>query len=176
MATVSDVLPQSQTGAAPRPLVGRLLYAGVAVVTAAFVLLAGGIFVGCWRLWPVAATAPDAHVAHDSLLFLVPIPAANVQTGDRIVVHEKGERHARLYKVESMLSTIDGSVEVRDPHGTPIAMKLPKTAWRVSRSLPVLGAVLRLVPGGVIPLLMIVLGAGLLLYARFRREPAVHPQ
>lgn len=148
--------------------VGRImLFSLLAVGTAVIATLGVGGVVGRWRFLPAPEASPNAHVSSDSLLMLVPVPAAKVGRSDLVVLTPKGSDRARVYRVRAMLSPIDHTVEVTDQHGVEQAIHLPTTTWRVSREVPVIGRAIGAIPGSAVSWLLVLLGVGVLVFARF---------
>jgi hypothetical protein len=146
------------------------------LAAAVVVVLAVGATAGRWRVWPVRAEGAGTGVGHDAALVLVPVPALQVDVGDRIVM---GRDHARpaLYRVDEIIDTVDGRVRVRDDHGKSHDVTLPARVWRMSRDLPYAGIPMRLLAGPIqAPVLV---GIGIVVIARaesrrnrLRRGPA----
>jgi hypothetical protein len=161
--------------------VGRiLLFSLLALATAMIGLLGVGGVAGRWRFVPAPEAAPNAHVASASLLMLVPVPAVKVGRGDLVVLTPKGSDRARVYRVRAVLSPIDHTVEVTDQHGVEQAIHLPATTWRVSREVAAIGRVIGAIPGSAVSWCLILIGAGVLAFARFgpnrrRLNEAVDP-
>ena len=161
--------------------IGRIvLFSMLAIGTAVIATLGVGGVVGRWRFVPAPEAAPNAHVASDSLLMLVPVPDAKVGRRDLVVLTPKGSDRARVYRVRAVLSPIDHTVEVTDEHGVEQAIHLPATTWRVSREVPAAGRVIGAIPGSAVSWCLILIGAGVLTFARFgpsrrRLDGVTHP-
>ena len=105
---------------------------------------------GAGGSFPAPEAAPNAHAPADSLLMLVPVPAAKVGRSDLVVLTPKGSDRARVYRVRAVLSAIDHTVEVTDQHGVEQAIHLPSTTWRVSREVPAIGRIIGAIPGSAV--------------------------
>ena len=141
----------------------RLSSIALTLAAAAVVVLAVGASAGRWRVWPVRAEGAGTGVGHDAALVLVPVPALQVDVGDRIVM---GRDHAKpaLYRVDEIIDTVDGRVRVRDDHARPHDVTLPSRVWRMSRDVPYAGIPMRLLAGPVQALILV--GIGILVIAR----------
>jgi hypothetical protein len=149
--------------------IGRVVLFSILVIGTAMVAILGvGGIVGRWRFLPAPEAAPNAHAPANSLLMLVPVPAAKIGRRDLVVLTPNGSGHARVYRVRAVVSPIDHTVEVTDQHGVETALHLPATTWRVSREVPVIGRVIRTIPGSALSWLLILAGIGALAFARFR--------
>ena len=116
----------------------RLSSIALTLAAAGVVVLAVGATAGRWRVWPVHAEGAGTGVGHDAAVVLVPVPALQIDVGDRIVM---GRDHARpaLYRVDEIIDTVEGRVRVRDDARPPHDVTLPARVWRMSRDVPYAG-------------------------------------
>jgi hypothetical protein len=147
----------------------RLSSIALTFTAAAVVVLAVGASAGRWRVWPVRAEGAGTGVGHDAALVLVPVPALQVDVGDRIVM---GRDHARpaLYRVDEIIDTVDGRVRVRDDHGRSHDVTLPSRVWRMSRDIPYAGIPMRLLAGPLQALILVGIGILVIVRAESRRN------
>ena len=147
----------------------RLSSIALTLAAAGVVILAIGASAGRWCVWPVRAEGAGTGVGHDAALVLVPIPALQVDVGDRIVM---GRDHARpaLYRVDEIIDTVDGRVRVRDDHGKSHDVTLPSRVWRMSRDIPYAGIPMRLMAGPVQALVLVGIGIVVIARAESRRN------
>jgi hypothetical protein len=133
------------------------------VLSLSLVLLAAGTAAGRWRLWPVTHMGAHTSVGHDAVVFVVPVPVAQIADGD-LVVMSRDKKHAALYRVEHVLDTATGKIELSDEQGRLQPVTLSTKVWRVSREVPYAGVLLRLLAGPVQAVLLV--GGGIALIAR----------
>ncbi len=162
--------PLFAEGSRPARVGQRIGLGVVGVITLLCALVAGGTLVHRIRLWPVRSAAPDVGIGHESLLVLVPVPAAKLRTGDLVVVDRKDTRSSGLYKVDALLSQVSPAIEVLGPHDKPLALNLPSTVWRVSYSVPFVGAVVKVMPGSIVTWTLIPIGVVLVASSRWSRR------
>ena len=145
-------------------------FAAVALVTVGCVAVAGATLVHRIRLAPVRTAAPDVGIGHASLLVLVPVPAAQIRSGDLAVIGRKDTHTTALYRVDAVLSQVSPAVEVRDADHKALALNLPATVWRVSYEVPFVGAVVKVLPGSIVAWILIPVGVLLVGWSRWLRR------
>jgi hypothetical protein len=148
----------------------QLAFAIVAIITVFCVAVAGATLVHRIRLAPVRRAAPDVGIGHESLLVLVPVPAAKIKAGDLIVVDRKDTHTTELDKVDAVISQVKPAVEVRDGRDRALALNLPSNVWRVSTEVPFLGTVVKVLPGSILTWILIPAGVVLLAWSRWSRR------
>src|SRR4051812_36666885 len=97
----------------------RLSSIALTLAAAAVIVLAVGASAGRWRVWPVHGEGAGTGVGHDAALVLVPVPALQVDVGDRIVMGRGDHARPMLYRVDEIIDTVDGRVRVPDEKGRP---------------------------------------------------------
>jgi hypothetical protein len=137
------------------------------------VLLAVGDAAGRFRFVPTPDRSNGTAYASSDLLVVVPVPSQRVKVGDVIIASNKHE-HA-LLRIEQVVDSEGPVVRfANDPSNAP--RRLGANVWRVSRSVPYLGAGLGLLAGPMQGILFVLVGFGLIIRAEFGRgRDAVPP-
>jgi hypothetical protein len=140
-----------------------LLFGGVG----GFILLAAGGAAGRWRIVPAPERTLGTSHTSDDLVFVVPVPVQRLEPGDVVIVRDRDEK--ALLRLDRIVDSEGPQVEFAgDPPGR--VRRLGGTAWRVSRSVPYAGAVLRLFAGPVQGALFVLFGLALVVRSEMKRE------
>jgi hypothetical protein len=150
-------------------LAGRaLLFCGVSTL----ILLAAGGAAGRWRLVPAPDRTVGTELSSSDLVVVVPVPVQRLEPGDVVIVRNQHEqallRLERIVDSEGPQVRFDG-----DPEGR--IRRLGGTAWRVSRSVPYAGSVLRLFAGPIQGLLLVLGGLALVVRSEMKRGHEQEP-
>jgi hypothetical protein len=148
----------------------RVAFAVLAIVTAILVGMAVGAAVGRWRVAAIERVGKGAHVGSSDAVFVVPVPAVALSSGDVIVAELPKGEHPWLLRVSSIVDPNQQRIAVRDRQGLQRELYLPHTVWRVQKHLPALGVIMRVVVSRWLGLLLGVFGCLLILYGEWLRH------
>jgi len=149
----------------------RMILALATVATAAFVVLAIGAAAGRWSVAVAPQTGAGASMREDELIFVVPVPASALRTGDEVVVTLERGADPTIVVVDSVVDAGSRKIAFTDQADDRQELVFPPKVWRVRTAVPMFGPIYRALVGVAQGAIFLLAGATLLIWAeRARRE------